>query len=65
VPPQLELDDVPEEEAVLDGDDVGVVVEGVDVDEGAGAAAAVVLASFFAAAPESTASWDGGFILSE
>lgn len=48
---------------MLDGEEAGVAVEGVDEGEDAGGAAVPV--SFFGAAPESADSPDGGFILLE
>jgi len=50
---------------VLGDEDAGVAVEGVDADEVEGAEAAVLPVSFFADAPESADSLDGGFILLE
>ena len=50
-------------EALLDDEDVGVTVEGADVEEDVAGAAGPV--SFFEAAPESVDSPDGGFILLE
>lgn len=56
---------MPDEEGVFEGVDEGVAVEGADVDGVEEVAVAAVPVSFFAEAPESAASPDGGFILLE
>lgn len=56
---------MPDEEAVLDGEDAGVAAEGADVDEVEDVAAAAEPVSFFGEAPGSEDSPDGGFILLE